>query len=135
MTSDTPPTTALTSAPYISYVSVAFMKNSEPFPTFKEALKDFIERMKKELEKGASLMMFEAGSWIERRNSLGSQSVIYFYDAKDFGYATGLLAGDTCEFVPDAPEPDPTLISDLYTSVMASGTGENFINRLREARA
>lgn len=128
--------TSTTVAPTVSYISSAFMENAGPFPTFSAALRDFIERVKKVVsEKGASLMMLEQGSWIERRNNVGGKMTIGFYDARDFGYATGLLAGRECEFQDGVAEPDPGLVSDLYTAVMATGTGETFINRLRETRS
>lgn len=124
-------TNATASQSEARFTSTVCLNDEGPFPTFKEALANFIHRMKN--EPGVhSLQLLETACWIQR-DSNGTQVPLMFYDARDFGYATGLL-GDGAKIILDAPEPDSVLLADLYAAA-ALGIAEQFIERLKAAKA
>ncbi len=109
-----------------TFISTVGLKDEGPFPTFKEALNDFITRMKAQ---PLPLQIVETACWIQR-NSNGTQIPLSFYDARDFGFKQGLLVKES-EFQPEAPEPDPVLVADLYSVSVNLGSAEQWIKSLK----
>jgi hypothetical protein len=112
----------------VTFTSTVCLKDEGPFSTFKEALANFINRMK--TEPGArSVQLTETACWIQR-NSNGTQIPLGFYDVRDFGFAMGML-GEGAVPNPEAAEPDPVLVADLYSVALNIGTAQRFIEHLK----
>ncbi len=119
----------------VTYMSSVSMQDEGPFSSFKEALENFMDRMKKMIGEGTSMQVVETACWIERRGN-GARAPLMFYSAKDFGYKVGLLQGTDCSFVAEAQEPDPVLVADLFAmSAQFGGNPFEFIDRLPKIAA
>lgn len=115
-----------TAASKPTFISTVCMRDEGPFDTFKDAFKNFMERLKAER---LPIQILESACWIERQSN-GDKSPLLFYDVRDFGYKVGLLVGAGV-FNPDAPEPDPVLVADLYhAAFIAGGDAERFLDAM-----
>ncbi len=113
----------------VTFTSTVALKDEGPFLTFKEALENFMRRMRADCPR--SLQAIETACWI-RRTSNGVEYPLCFYNARDFGFKTGLLHGNS-EFNPNAPEPSAVLVSDLYAAALGmGGDADFFIRRLKD---
>ena len=112
----------------VSFISTVGLADEGPFTTFKDALDNFIKRMKALIEGCTALSVIEQACWIERESN-GARIPLGFYDARDFGFKVGLL-NDESVFQPDVAEPDQILVSDVYTAVVAVGSAGLFIENL-----
>ena len=117
--------------PQVTFTSTVGLEDEGPFTTFKEALENFCRRIR---EEKMGLQVLETACWITRRSPYGTEAPLCFYNARDFGYQTGLLAGTNGQFQHDAAEPDPELVSQLYFAAsMAGGDAQEFIERRMSA--
>ncbi len=114
----------------ISFTSTVALQDAGPFPTFKQAFADFIQRMKTD-PRTRSMQIVETACWIQRNDPANPTLPLGFYDTRDFGYRVGLLTGEDAQLNESAPEPDRHLIDELYFANTAGfGSAERFIYRL-----
>lgn len=100
----------------VTYISCVALEDSKPFATFKDALEDFISRMKRLVKPGTSRMVLETACWIQRKDPENGSGVLYFYNVKDLGFRVGLLENNS-QLVKNAKEPDPILLSRIFYSM------------------
>ncbi len=112
-----------------TFTSTVGLKDEGPFPSFKEALKNFIERLKTD-PSAKSLQIVETACWITR-NGENTPIPLGFYDCRDFGYRVGLLTGEDSSFVDGASEPEASLVYELYQAcALGLGDAEDFIEAM-----
>jgi|CXWL01.1.fsa_nt_gi hypothetical protein len=118
------------SATYISTVALA---DEGPFTSFKEALKNFIGRMKDD-QNVRSLQIIETACWITRIGE-NTSIALSFYDCRDFGYRVGLLRGEDASFNEEGSEPEASLVYELYIAcAIGKGDAEDFIESLPKVK-
>lgn len=121
--------------PKASFTSTVALEEEGPFPTFSEALKNFMTRIKDGVDnRRFGFQILETACWIQRNSPYGSQVPISFYDARDLGYHVGLLrqAGDGFEFDEAGKEPDAALVEAICEQTMHFGNAFDFMDRLME---
>jgi hypothetical protein len=118
-----------------TYTSTVGLEDSAPFPTFKEALMDFVKRTKILMEEGAdSIRILETACWIGR-NDTRNGPPLKFFSARYFGYKVGLMEikSGKLEFNPNASEPDADILKELYIQCLL-GNDRGFIRRMGTTR-
>src|SRR3989344_4718034 len=107
-----------------SFVSTVALNDEGPFATFKEALTNFIERMRKLVSEGTSLQIVETCCFITAKHYRGEIPML-FYDVRDFAHQVGLMRDG--KLVPDAPEPDASVIGKIFAVSMIMGEAEMLV--------
>jgi hypothetical protein len=70
------------------------LKKVGEFDTFVQAFRVFFAKIKETLAQGTSLQVFETANFITLIRGNGQKFPMDFYQARDFAYEIGLLAGD-----------------------------------------
>lgn len=82
------------------------MEDAGEYASFNAAFTKFFEEVRKTMEAGTSFQVLETANFIVFCKDSKPTGVMGFYDARDFAYETGLLAG---EGVLQKNAPEPTL--------------------------
>jgi hypothetical protein len=95
------------------FISTVAMKDSEPFPTFREALTDFTTRIKTLNEQNQlGLQMLETACWLVMERNNMKSAPVDFYAVRDFSHQIGMM--DNKGDVLDASEPSDHALLRLF---------------------
>jgi hypothetical protein len=97
---------------------VAGLKNG-PVKTFTDAFVNFFPRVIEAAKRGMSLQTLETNSWIEGEVD-GRKIPLSFYDARDFAYMVGILAGRG-ELQNPLPNVDPSEVRLAFFTAYTAG--------------
>ncbi|MES2006592.1 MAG: hypothetical protein V4436_00620 [Patescibacteria group bacterium] len=95
------------------FISTVALNNAGPFPTFKEAVGDFMRRMKEMVGEGTSKQVLESACFITMKNGDRSSLPVDFYAVRDFAHEVG-LTDKASEPIADAPEPSGTNLRQIF---------------------
>ncbi len=110
--------------PQMSFVSCVQWNDEGPFSTFKDALANFMPRMRKLVQDGTSLQVIETLCYIELKSG-EHQVPLFFYDVRDFAHQAGLMKDG--QLVEDAPEPDAGAIGKVFAVSLLMGEAEMLV--------
>ena len=120
----TQPALASSATPTMTFISTVEWNDEGPFSTFKEALANFMLRMRKLVNDGTSMQAIETLCYVELK--CGEHQVpLFFYDVRDFAHQVGLMKDG--QLVPDAPEPDASVIGKIFAVSMIMGEAEMLV--------
>jgi hypothetical protein len=91
------------------------MEDLGEFPKFIDAFKLFYSKVLEEVKRGASLQWLETSNFLVYQGE-GFVQPMDFYDARDFAYTIGLLAGEG-EIQDGVEEPATETIEATYAGV------------------
>jgi hypothetical protein len=94
------------------FASVVAGFRNGPFRTFPEAFVNFFPRVLALIEAGRRLEDLDTTSWIEGKFD-GRRMLLSLYDARDFAYMVGILAGSG-ELQNPLPEIDPIEVRHMF---------------------